>query len=171
MCVRCGACLNVCPVFREIGGHAYGSTYSGPIGSVISPMLNNDVTNVEKLPHASTLCGACRDACPVIIDLPRLLLDLRSDQVQDGDAPWLNQQAMQGFARVMQSPSLYENAGKMGGIGTGLLAGLSGGNDQNAAAALCRLDKESRLSAAGKEEFPVAVARTAGEKRKEIGEQ
>jgi L-lactate dehydrogenase complex protein LldF len=128
MCLRCGACLNVCPVFREIGGHAYGSTYSGPIGAVISPLLNNDVTDAEKLPHASTLCGACRDACPVIIDLPRLLLDLRGDQVQDGEAPWLNQQAMQGFARVMQSQSLYENAGKMGGLSTGLLAGLSGGN-------------------------------------------
>ena len=84
-CVRCGACLNVCPVYREIGGHAYGSTYSGPIGAVISGLLHNSVTDVKKLPYASTLCGACRDACPVKIDLPRLLLDLRSDVVEEGE--------------------------------------------------------------------------------------
>ena len=128
MCLRCGACLNVCPVFREIGGHAYGSTYSGPIGAVISPLLHNDVTNAEKLPHASTLCCACRDACPVIIDLPRLLLDLRSDQVEDGKAPWVDRQAMQGFTQTMQSRGRYESVGKMGSFGSGILAGLSGGN-------------------------------------------
>ena len=59
-CIRCGACLNVCPVYREIGGHAYGSTYSGPIGAVISGLLHNEVTEVGKLPYASSLCGACR---------------------------------------------------------------------------------------------------------------
>ncbi len=65
---------NICPVYREIGGHAYGSTYSGPIGSVISLMLAIEASEPEKLPYASSLCGACRDACPVMIDLPRLLL-------------------------------------------------------------------------------------------------
>ncbi len=103
MCVRCGACLNVCPVYREIGGHAYGSTYSGPIGAVISPLLSTDVTDVQKLPHASTLCGACRDACPVKIDLPRLLLDHRTDQVAAGDAAWVDRQAMQAFTKTMKS--------------------------------------------------------------------
>ena len=71
-CIRCGACLNVCPVYRAIGGHAYGSTYSGPIGAVISPLLHTDVTDVDALPYASSLCGACRDACPAKIDLPKL---------------------------------------------------------------------------------------------------
>ncbi|HXF59974.1 MAG TPA: LutB/LldF family L-lactate oxidation iron-sulfur protein [Caldilineaceae bacterium] len=128
MCIRCGACLNVCPVYREIGGHAYGSTYSGPIGAVISPLLPTQVTNPEKLPHASSLCGACRDACPVKIDLPRLLLDLRADQVEDGEAPWVDHQAMRGFLFTMQSRARYEQAGKLASLTTNLVAGLSGGN-------------------------------------------
>ncbi len=74
-CIRCGACLDVCPVYRRIGGHAYGSAYPGPIGSVISPNLFGGAAG--HLPFASTLCGACRDICPVRIDLPRLLLHLR----------------------------------------------------------------------------------------------
>ena len=127
MCIRCGACLNVCPVYREIGGHAYGSTYSGPIGSVISPMLAIEVTDVEKLPHASTLCGACHDACPVMIDLPRLLLDLRHYYVQQGVPSWFERQAMQGFLKMMQSRSLYESGDKLGSLGSNLLASLSGG--------------------------------------------
>ena len=74
-CIRCSACLNVCPVYRRGGGHAYGSTYPGPIGSIISPGLFGSVAG--HLPFASTLCGACRDICPVRIDIPRLLLHLR----------------------------------------------------------------------------------------------
>jgi len=128
MCIRCGACLNVCPVYREIGGHAYGSTYSGPIGAVISPLLHTEVTNAEKLPYASTLCCACRDACPVKIDLPRLLLDLRSDEVDEGKTGWFDKTAMQGFLQTVQSRSRYENAGKMASIGSNLMATLSGGN-------------------------------------------
>jgi L-lactate dehydrogenase complex protein LldF len=128
MCIRCGACLNVCPVYREIGGHAYGSTYSGPIGAVISPLLNMEVTQSAKLPFASTLCGACRDACPVKIDLPRLLLDLRADAVQEGEAPWFERQAMHAFATMMQSRRLYESAGGAGGFGSSILGMLSGGS-------------------------------------------
>lgn len=74
-CLRCGACLNVCPVYRRIGGHAYGSTYPGPIGSIVSPSLFGAAT--AALPFASTLCGACREICPVKIDIPRILLHLR----------------------------------------------------------------------------------------------
>ncbi len=74
-CVRCGACLNVCPVYRRIGGHAYGATYSGPIGAVISPNFFGSAA--AQLPFASTLCGACRDICPVKINIPRLLLHMR----------------------------------------------------------------------------------------------
>ena len=79
-CIRCGACLNVCPVFRELGGHAYGSIYPGPIGSVISSALVDP--QFDYLAQASSLCGACREACPVDIDLPGLLLRVRA-----GDAP------------------------------------------------------------------------------------
>ena len=128
MCIRCGACLNVCPVYREIGGHAYGSTYSGPIGAVISPLLPAHVTDAAKLPHASSLCGACREACPVKIDLPRLLLDLRSDQVEDGEAAWFDHQSMRGFVFAMQDRRRYEQAGKLANVGSNLLAGMSGGN-------------------------------------------
>jgi L-lactate dehydrogenase complex protein LldF len=74
-CIRCGACLNVCPVYRRIGGHAYQSTYPGPIGSIVSPNLFGSAA--AYLPFASTLCGACRDVCPVKIDIPRILLHLR----------------------------------------------------------------------------------------------
>jgi L-lactate dehydrogenase complex protein LldF len=127
-CVRCGACLNVCPVYREIGGHAYGSTYSGPIGAVISGLLHNHVTDVKALPYASSLCGACREACPVKIDLPRLLLDLRADEVNEGETAGLEKLAMQNFAWMMTSRTRYEAAGKMAGGGSNLLAWFSGGS-------------------------------------------
>ena len=77
-CIRCGSCLNACPIFREIGGHAYKSPYSGPIGSVISAGLFG--SEFVPLAQASTLCGACKDACPVDIDLPKLLVRVRADQ-------------------------------------------------------------------------------------------
>lgn len=77
-CIRCGACLNVCPVYRQVGGHAYGSVYSGPIGAVISPALFG-IDRFGDLPYASTLCGACLEVCPVRIDLPRMLLGLRQE--------------------------------------------------------------------------------------------
>jgi L-lactate dehydrogenase complex protein LldF len=78
LCIRCGACLNACPVYRKAGGHAYGWVYPGPIGAVITPVMSG-MKRAKDLPFASTLCGACREACPVSIDLPTLLLRLRSD--------------------------------------------------------------------------------------------
>jgi len=75
-CLRCGACLNVCPVYRQIGGHAYGHTYPGPIGILLTAMLRGD-ESVKELAHASSLCGACKDVCPVRIDIPRMLIELR----------------------------------------------------------------------------------------------
>ncbi|HBF22288.1 MAG TPA: iron-sulfur cluster-binding protein [Planctomycetes bacterium] len=77
-CIRCGACLNVCPVYQQVGGHAYGSVYPGPIGAVITPQLTG-IEKTSRLPFASSLCGACRDACPVGIDIPELLLHLRAE--------------------------------------------------------------------------------------------
>jgi L-lactate dehydrogenase complex protein LldF len=81
-CIRCGACLNVCPIYRKAGGGAYGPVYSGPMGAVLVPLLTG-LENAAALPHASSLCGACTAACPVKIPLHELLLDLRRDLVQE----------------------------------------------------------------------------------------
>ncbi|MBD0290216.1 MAG: lactate utilization protein [Thermoleophilia bacterium] len=85
-CIRCGACLNVCPVYRRSGGGAYGPVYSGPMGAVLAPLLAG-LERAPDLPHASSLCGACTSACPVKIPLHELLLDLRRDQVDRRIAP------------------------------------------------------------------------------------
>jgi L-lactate dehydrogenase complex protein LldF len=111
-CLRCGACLNVCPVYRRIGGHAYGVTYSGPIGSVISPNLFGSAA--AQLPFASTLCGACRDICPVGINIPRLLLHLRWKENLASGAPRVqfrgeaarSRQGMRRFATFARRPRL-----------------------------------------------------------------
>ena len=84
-CIRCSACLNVCPVYERTGGHAYGSVYPGPIGAVLSPQLTGIEDNAS-LPYASSLCGACYDACPVKIDIPSLLVHLRAQHVEDRGA-------------------------------------------------------------------------------------
>jgi L-lactate dehydrogenase complex protein LldF len=84
-CIRCGACLNVCPVYRKTGGAAYGPVYSGPMGAVLLPLLVG-LDQAPALPHASSLCGACTEACPVKIPLHELLLDLRRDLVEEGVA-------------------------------------------------------------------------------------
>lgn len=107
-CIRCGACLNACPVYQQIGGHAYGSVYPGPIGAVITPQLMG-LEKTAQLPYASSLCGACREVCPVKIDIPRLLLHLRSEIVakqRNGSAA--ERLAFKVWARVMMSPALYE---------------------------------------------------------------
>ena len=112
-CIRCGACLNVCPVYRQTGGHAYGSTYSGPIGAVITPLLKGD-EEAKDLPHASSLCGACSEACPVGIPLHDLLLKLRNRQVDRGLASKAEQIAFKGFEKTMKSPALYNISTKAG---------------------------------------------------------
>jgi L-lactate dehydrogenase complex protein LldF len=85
-CIRCGACLNVCPVYKNIGGHAYGATYSGPIGSVITPNLQG-MSDFKHLSYASSLCGACTEVCPMKINLHELLLENRRESVEEGLAP------------------------------------------------------------------------------------
>ena len=112
-CIRCGACLNVCPVYRQTGGHTYGSTYSGPIGAVITPLLKGD-KEAKDLPHASSLCGACSEACPVGIPLHDLLLKLRNRQVEEGLAGKAQSVAFKGFENTMRSPALYRISGKAG---------------------------------------------------------
>ena len=80
-CIRCSACLNVCPVYERVGGHAYGSVYPGPIGAILSPQLTGIEDNAS-LPYASSLCGACYDVCPVKIDIPSVLVHLRARHVE-----------------------------------------------------------------------------------------
>jgi L-lactate dehydrogenase complex protein LldF len=98
-CIRCGACLNACPVYRQTGGHAYGSIYSGPIGAILTPQLQS-MGHSRSLPYASSLCGACYEVCPVKIDIPEILIHLRQKIVEQGDAPIAERVAMKaaGFA-------------------------------------------------------------------------
>ncbi|QCX80733.1 Lactate utilization protein B [Streptomyces sp. YIM 121038] len=85
-CIRCSACLNVCPVYERAGGHAYGSVYPGPIGAILSPQLRGTASEVDaSLPYASTLCGACYEVCPVAIDIPEVLVHLRERVVEGGE--------------------------------------------------------------------------------------
>jgi len=104
-CIRCGACLNACPVFQQVGGHAYGSIYPGPMGSVLTPTMRGLAGHAE-LPEASSLCGACRDACPVRIDLPRMLLALRRERVATLPVARSLRFAMAAWAFVMARPRL-----------------------------------------------------------------
>jgi L-lactate dehydrogenase complex protein LldF len=120
LCLRCGACFNICPVFRELGGHAYGTPYGGPIGSLVSPALFGSEFN--ELAHASTLCGACRDICPVRIDIPTMLLAVRQQSVREGQAPlWLSA-GLKAWAVTMRSAALYESGQFFAALGSGLLA-------------------------------------------------
>jgi L-lactate dehydrogenase complex protein LldF len=138
-CIRCGACLNACPVYQQIGGHAYGSVYPGPIGAVITPQLIG-LGKAAQLPYASSLCGACREVCPVKIDIPELLLHLRAEitEGREQEAEGSRQKAegteeeheagagdrtkkktmerlaFKIYAFVMASPGLYEWNAKAG---------------------------------------------------------
>ncbi|RIV39807.1 lactate utilization protein B [Micromonospora radicis] len=118
-CIRCSACLNVCPVYERTGGHAYGSVYPGPIGAVLSPQLTGVADNAS-LPYASSLCGACYDACPVGINIPELLVHLR-DQVPH---PRAEATAMAAAGYTMDRPRLYEAAQRATRLGR--LAGRRG---------------------------------------------
>jgi L-lactate dehydrogenase complex protein LldF len=109
-CIRCGACLNVCPVYRHIGGHAYGSVYSGPIGAVLTPLLRPTAPAGE-LANASTLCGACYEACPVKIPLHDMLVQLRRKNVERGHGGPNEKIAFQVYAAVFSSWWLFRWAG------------------------------------------------------------
>jgi len=112
-CLRCGACLNVCPVYRQIGGHAYGHTYPGPIGILLTAMLNGPGA-VKDLAHASSLCGACADACPVRIDIPRMLIELRREVDEKRIAPWTERIVFKAFGWLLTRPALYRLAASVG---------------------------------------------------------
>ena len=114
-CIRCGACLSHCPVYRKIGGHNYPWVYSGPIGAVITPQFQG-LSEAAWLPFASSLCGACGEVCPVKIELPRLLLELRAEiqkaRIRQGESR-LERLAFRLWAWVMRHPRVYEMLGTM----------------------------------------------------------
>jgi L-lactate dehydrogenase complex protein LldF len=126
-CIRCSACLNVCPVYERVGGHAYGSVYPGPIGAILNPLMKgvgvDDQT--DSLPYASSLCGACFEVCPVRIDIPTVLVDLRSQVVDAhrGGRPRAESLAMRGAAYVLTRSARLARAETASGV-AGRLLGL-----------------------------------------------
>ncbi len=120
-CIRCGACLNICPVYQNVGGHAYGWVYPGPIGSVLDPgLLGLDSTH--QLPQACSLCGACGEVCPVKIPLPELLLEHRQRAVKQGLSAKAEKIGIGAFAFMATHPKLWNSATKIGRLGSQFLS-------------------------------------------------
>jgi len=111
-CIRCGACMNTCPVYRRSGGHSYETTVPGPIGSILAPA--RDAKTFAGLPLACSLCGSCTDVCPVKIDLHHQLLTWRGEIGRRGLLPWSKRLPMKALAFVLRRPRLYAFAGRMG---------------------------------------------------------
>jgi L-lactate dehydrogenase complex protein LldF len=120
-CIRCGACLNTCPVYQQIGGHAYGSVYPGPVGAVLTPALWGQ-GEWSDLPHASSLCGACKDVCPVRIDIPKLLLRQRATGNAEGRTPGWVTQGLKLFRLAATRPKLFAFAVRLSARLTRLIA-------------------------------------------------
>jgi len=120
-CIRCSACLNVCPVYERTGGHAYNSVYPGPIGAILTPQLVG-VGHADSLPYASSLCGACYDACPVKINIPQVLVHLRGKVVESQRQSFSGRlapesMAMKTLGKVFTSPKRFERIQKLGRLG------------------------------------------------------
>ena len=134
LCLRCGACLNACPVYRKVGGHAYGWVYPGPIGAIVSPMLTG-LSDGKDLPYASTLCGACKEACPVRIDIPRMLLYLRKELTQGENYPseravdGAERIAMKGWRASVSTGGAMQAANWVGRLGQSLMSGAPGSSE------------------------------------------
>ena len=127
-CIRCGACLNICPVYQRVGGHAYGWVYPGPIGAVVSPMLTG-LKEAKALPQASSLCGACREACPVKINIPRMLLELRHRTAESEDseerASSRSERFLAGaYGWLMSDPGRMAFASGIGRVAQNLVPGM-----------------------------------------------
>ncbi len=120
-CIRCGACLNACPVYQEVGGHAYGSVYPGPVGAVLTPGLRG-LAKWHDLPHASSLCGACREICPVRIDIPRMLLTLRDQATERGYSPAWITSGLWFFRQLAVRPALFRRAQALASFATRRIA-------------------------------------------------
>jgi L-lactate dehydrogenase complex protein LldF len=115
-CIRCGACLNACPVYRQTGGHAYGSIYSGPIGAILTPQLQS-MEHSQSLPYASSLCGACYEVCPVKINIPEILIHLRGKAVEHGYAPFSERLGMKAAGMALANGQRLSVAQKLARIG------------------------------------------------------
>ena len=123
-CIRCSACLNVCPVYERVGGHAYGSVYPGPIGAILNPLMKGVGVDpqTDSLPYASSLCGACYEVCPVKIDIPAVLVDLRAQVVDAhrGGPPKPEAVAMRGVGATFASAKRLGLAERLARLGTGV---------------------------------------------------
>ncbi len=114
-CIRCGACINVCPVFQSVGGHAYGWVYPGPVGSILTPLLIG-LPEATALPNASTLCGACGDVCPVKIPLPEMLVEMRADERAQGLKDPREVAATKLYAALMRRAGVLEALQRIAGV-------------------------------------------------------
>ena len=121
-CIRCGACMNHCPVYQNVGGHAYGWVYPGPMGSILTPTYVG-LENALDLPHASTLCNQCGVVCPVKIPLPDLMRKLREKQVERGLRPWHERVALRMWSWAAQRPGVYALLSKFGVTVLGWMGG------------------------------------------------
>ncbi|WP_435199716.1 lactate utilization protein B [Janibacter sp. GS2] len=139
-CIRCSACLNICPVYERTGGHAYGSVYPGPIGAILTPLLKGVGTSdqVDSLPYASSLCGACYEVCPVKIDIPSVLVDLRAQVVDAhrGAIPSAEAASMRSAAWTLSSSRRLALAQRASGLGGRVLGRLSRREDRSGRAVL-----------------------------------
>ena len=114
-CIRCGACQNACPVYRQTGGHAYGSVYAGPIGAILTPQLQQ-LHHAQSLPYASSLCGACYEVCPVKINIPEVLIHLRNKVVEQNGTLTPEALAMQALGLIFRSETRFRAAQRVGRI-------------------------------------------------------
>ncbi len=142
-CIRCGSCLNVCPVYRKTGGAAYGPVYSGPMGAVLVPLLVG-LERARELPHASSLCGACTAACPVKIPLHELLLELRRDLVEAGAASRLERLAFALWSLAWSSPIGYRASTSLARLAQPLAGRVGPGRAWTLGRALPRLGRRYR---------------------------
>ena len=129
-CIRCGACMNTCPVYRQTGGHAYGSPYAGPIGAILTPQLEH-MRHAQSLPYASSLCGACYEVCPVKINIPEVLIELRAqvvDQERSQSARWFDPMylGMKAANFVFAGDDRFRLAQRLGRLGLRLFTGKDG---------------------------------------------
>ncbi|NGN64558.1 iron-sulfur cluster-binding protein [Streptomyces sp. A7024] len=165
-CIRCSACLNVCPVYERTGGHAYGSVYPGPIGAVLTPQLVGVADKqAASLPFASTLCGACYDACPVKINIPEVLVHLRARAVDEkrGPVPSPETLVMKAAAMTLSSPRRLGWAQRFGAIGGRLVS--RGGRIGRLPGPLKRWSDTRDTPVPARESFRAWWQRTRGEGR------
>ncbi len=156
-CIRCSACLNVCPVYERVGGHAYGSVYPGPIGAILTPQMSGTArehSDPDSLPFASSLCGACYDVCPVKINIPEVLVHLRGRAVDRKRSRWKphsEEAAMRSLAWVFADPKRFERAQRLGHV-------RQRGTDRPAAVRAGRVDRRPGRPGTAGGDVPAVVA-------------